>query len=864
MPVIPGASPATAPEQNRGGGEPGANRTGRPFGIIGGTSEMEQTSILIIDDDPNLRTTLADILGAKGYATFAAGDGAEGLACLQGHQIDLALIDLGLPDISGLDVLSRIKADDSSTAVIILTGNATVESAIEATNRGAFSYLLKPYEIDQLMLQIRRAIEKQQADAALRESEAKFRGLLESAPDSMLIVNDRHEILMVNRQFEAMFGYDRAEVIGKDMGMLIPSCLLPNRDAHGDCNHHPTRRRPEQGGEFFARRKDGSEFPVEISQSPLETPNGLIVSAAIRDITERKLYEDQLEYQANHDGLTGLPNRNLLVDRLGQALLAGERHRRQVAVLFADLDHFKVINDSLGHDLGDRLLQIVAERLTTCVRANDTVARQGGDDFVIILSDLTESEDAALVAQKIQLAVNRPVEIDNHNFELSCSIGISIYPKDGRDAPTLLKNADVAMFRVKEQGRGTFQFFTEELNERVVARMTMERCLRRALEHDEFSVHYQPQVDLASGRMIGIEALLRWQSPELGPVSPAGFIPLAEETGLIIPIGEWVLQTACRQNKVWQDRGLLPLTMAVNLSPRQFWHPGLIATVTRVLRDSGLEPRSLELEITEGMVMRDVESALAMLRELKGLGVQLSMDDFGTGYSSLSHLKRFPFDKLKMDISFVREVTSDAGSAAIARTIIAMAHNLSLRVIAEGIETEGQLSYLRAHGCNEMQGFYFSRPLPSPAFEQLLRQERSLCFPPEDRTRPEQTLLLVDDDLLVITVTERILSGEGYRILSATSAREGFELLATNRVGVVLCDQRMPGMSGLEFLRRVKDLYPETVRIALSGYANMAMVTDAINQGAIYKFLTKPVSNALLRQTIKQAFERFESASGEK
>lgn len=674
---------------------------------------MGKAVILIIDDDPNLRKTLADILKVKGYATLVAKDGAEGFAYLQANTVALALIDLGLPDISGLDILSGIKANHPSTAVIILTGNATVESAIEATNRGAFSYLLKPYEIEQLMLQIKRAIEKQQAETALRESEAKFRGLLETAPDGMMLVNDKQEILTVNRQFEVMFGYDRAEIVGRNMAMLIPPRFIHHQEYSEAYIRNPKIRRFGQGGEFYACRKDGSEFPMEISLSPLATPEGLIVSAAVRDITERKRYEAQLEYQANHDGLTGLPNRNLLVDRLNQALLYAERHQRQVAVLFVDLDHFKVINDSLGHDMGDRLLKIVVERLMTCVRVNDTLARQGGDDFVIVLSDLAEGEDAATVAQKIQIAVNQPVAIDTHTFEISCSIGISLYPKDGNDAQTLLKNADGAMFRVKEQGRGAFQFFTDELNERVVARMTMERCLRRALENDELSVHYQPQVDLANGRMTGIEALLRWQTPELGMVSPARFIPLAEETGLIIPIGEWVLKTAGMQNRLWQNAGLSPLTVAVNLSPRQFWHPGLIGTVTQILHDSGLEPRYLELEITEGMVMRDVESALAMLHALKGLGVQLSMDDFGTGYSNLSYLKRFPFDKLKMDISFVREVTTDPGSAAIAKTIIALAHNLNLGVIAEGIETEGQLSYLRTHGCDEMQGFYFSRPLPA-------------------------------------------------------------------------------------------------------------------------------------------------------
>ncbi|MFZ2633160.1 MAG: EAL domain-containing protein [Desulfosalsimonadaceae bacterium] len=822
----------------------------------------KKTVILIIDHDPGARRDLTDSLKVKGYDTLAAGNGADGLALLQNSAVNLALIDLGLRDISGLDLVSQIRADHPSTAMIVLTDNAGLESALEATNRGAFTYLVKPYLIDQLMLKVRRAIEKQQTDAALRESEAKLRDLVELAPDAILIVNDKQEILRVNRQFEEMFGYHRSEVVGKHMGMLIPPRFVHHMDYNRDYIRNPKIRRMGQGKEACALLKDGSELPVEIALSPLETPEGLIVTATIRDITERKRYEAQLEYQANHDWLTGLTNRNLLMDRLSQALLHAEYFRRQVAVLFVDLDHFKLINDSLGFDMGDRILKIAAERLAACVRANDTVARQGGDDFVIVLSDLVESQDAAAMAQKIQAALNQPLEIDTHFFKISCSIGISIYPKDGKDVQTLLKNADVAMFRAKEQGRSIFQFFIDELNDKVVARMTMEKHLRRALENDELSVHYQPQMDMAAGQMTGIEALLRWQSPGLGMVSPADFIPLAEETGLIIPIGEWVLKTACMQNRKLQDAGFPPLVIAVNLSPRQFWYPGILETISRILQDSNLEPRYLELEITEGMVMRDVENAMVMLNELKGLGVQLAMDDFGTGYSNLSYLKRFPFDKIKMDISFVREVTHDPGCAAIAKTIIALAHNLDLRVIAEGIETEGQLSYLRAQHCDEMQGFYFSKPLPCRDLEQLLREGRILVFPKEGNAHPERTLLLVDDEPSILKVIEQVLSKDGYRILSTTSTSRGFEMLATNRVGVVLCDQRMPGMDGIEFLSRVSRIHPETIRIAMSGYADMAMVTGAINQGAIYKFLTKPMDNKLLRQSIAKAFERFETASG--
>jgi diguanylate cyclase (GGDEF)-like protein/PAS domain S-box-containing protein len=824
---------------------------------------MDKAIILIIDHDSSRRKTLADLVTAGGHQTLTAETGAEGLGLLLRYRVALILLDLGPADLPTPELIFRITADFPLTQLILLTDDTSLEAAREATRRGAFCYLIKPYDFDSLQLHVRRAIEQRQTEEALRRSEAKFRTLLESAPDGIVLFDGERKILTVNRQFEAMSGYDRAEVIGNHVGRFIHSGTSQHQNRGGKDIFDPQMSGAGKGGKSYTLRKDGSKFPVDVSLTPLETSKGMAVAATLRDVTERHHYEARLEYLANHDALTGLPNRNLLIDRLGQAMLYGKRLQRQVAVLFVDLDHFKFINDSLGLDIGDRLLRVIAERLRTCVRANDTVARQGGDDFVIVLGDLAASEDAAIVAQKLHEIVRQPLEIDSHSFEITCSIGISLHPKDGQDAQTLLKNADAAMFRAKERGRGTFQFFIGELNDRVVARMTMEKNLRRALENEELSLHYQPQMDLASGKMTGIEALLRWQNPELGMVAPAGFIPLAEETGLIIPIGEWVLQTACRQNRQWQEAGFPPLVMAVNLSPRQFSDPNLIATVSRVLHDSGLAPPCLELEITEGMVMLDIEETLAVLNELKGLGIQLSIDDFGTGYSSLSHLKRFPFDKLKMDISFVREVTHDPGSAAIARTIIALGHNLNLRVLAEGIETEGQLSYLKNHGCDEMQGFYFSRPLPQSDLRQLLVAGRRLLFPKESTSQPTRTLLLVDDEPYIIATMKRVLREDGYLILSAANAAEGFELLATNRVGVVLSDQRMPGMTGIEFLSRVSRLHPETIRIAMSGYADMAMVTSAINEGAIYKFLTKPFDNDMLRQSIATAFKRFEEATRE-
>jgi diguanylate cyclase (GGDEF)-like protein/PAS domain S-box-containing protein len=485
--------------------------------------------------------------------------------------------------------------------------------------------------------------------------------------------------------------------------------------------------------------------------APVRNSDGelLAVIETLEDITERKLYEKQLEYQANHDELTGLPNRNLLNDRIQQALHFSHRNHYQVAVIFVDLDHFKFINDSLGHNTGDSLVKIVAERLSGCIRSGDTVARHGGDEFVIIITDPAAAEHSAVIADKIQRAVSRPFTVSGHEFVITCSIGISIYPRDGEDAQTLMKNADAAMYRAKDLGRNCFQFYAEEMNSRSLGRMTMENHLRRALERSELSVCYQPKVSLHSGLITGMEALARWTNPELGPVSPAKFIPLAEETGLIEPIGEWVLRTACAQSRACQDGGLPPMKVAVNLSARQMKARDLPGLISRILRETGLDPRCLELEITESMVMHDVDRVTDILNELKGMGINLTMDDFGTGYSSLNYLKRFPFDTLKLDQSFVRDITSNPNSAAIARAVVAMAHSLSLKVIAEGVETAGQLKYLRSLDCDELQGYYFSRPVPGAEFQELLRTGPQLELDSEDDHHAERRVPVVDDEATV-------------------------------------------------------------------------------------------------------------------
>jgi len=435
---------------------------------------------------------------------------------------------------------------------------------------------------------------------------------------------------------------------------------------------------------------------------------------------ERKRYQEQLEYQANYDALTGLPNRNLLHDRLRQSVYA-QRFVRSIGVVFLDIDHFKFVNDSLGHNTGDKLLQRVAERLATAVRDGDTVARLGGDEFILILNDQTGQEVIYRAMQRIISKVAEPIEIDGQELLVTASAGISLYPQDGPDVETLLKNADAAMYRAKEKGRNNFQFYTAEMNRQVNERLRMETSLRRALDRNEFELYYQPRIHVENGALVGCEALLRWQHPDLGLTLPERFIGLAEETGLIVPIGDWVLNTACVQVRTWQKEGMPPITVSVNLSMRQFRQEALAASVDDALRRSGLDPRNLEMELTESLVMQDTEAGIRVLERLREIGVELSVDDFGTGHSSLSYLTQLPISALKIDQSFVQAIkgTGQSDEGIVAQAIISLAHNLKLKVVGEGVETGPQFDFLKKHSCDEVQGYHFARPMPAADFERF-------------------------------------------------------------------------------------------------------------------------------------------------
>ncbi len=561
--------------------------------------------------------------------------------------------------------------------------------------------------------------ERKRAEEALRVSEMKFRTLAETSAAAIFI--DRGtRFVYVNSALEEITGYSRKELLAMDLLDVIHPDFRELVKDRGEARLRDERVPPRY--EIKVLTKSGEERWVDVTASLIEFEGEPAVLGTAFDVTDRKQAEETIKHMAYHDSLTDLPNRALFEDRLAVTLAQARRKEQTAAVLFLDLDRFKVVNDTVGHALGDRLLQGVAGRLSGLVREGDTVARAGGDEFTLLLPEVVRSEDAVEVAERVLDALRQPWVLNGHEFRITTSIGIAIYPADGEDADSLLRNADTAMYRAKDQGGDDYKLYTPKMNARIAERLALENSLRHGLERGEFLVYYQPQVDIASGGIVGMEALVRWQHPERGLVFPAEFIPVAEETGLIVPLGAWVLRTACAQNKAWQVAGISPMRVAVNLSARQFQQRDLIEVVHEVLKETGLEARWLQLEITEGVAVQDVEFNITMLRELREMGVQIAIDDFGTGHSSLSYLSRLPIDVVKIDQSFVQDLTTDPNGAAIARSIIVMAHNLKLRVIAEGVETEEQLAFLKKRRCDEMQGYLFSKPAPAEAFEEMLRQ----------------------------------------------------------------------------------------------------------------------------------------------
>ena len=561
---------------------------------------------------------------------------------------------------------------------------------------------------------------------ALERSYKSKKTILDSMPYGVIVIGRDKKIRSANQSALTLMGYaSEAEVTG----MVCNKTLCPAQA--GKCPILDLKEKVDHSERVLLTR-DGRRIPILKTVVPMELDGEDVLLEAVIDITERKQSEEKIRSLALYDGLTGLPNRTFYKELLVRAIAIAQRRRKPLATLFIDLDFFKRINDTLGHSDGDRLLQAVAERLVSCVRISDSVARPeedaaastvsrlGGDEFIVLLNELSDAKYAALVAHRILDDLLSPFMLSGQEVVISASIGISLYPLDGGDPEALLKNADIAMYQAKEQGRNNFQFYSPAMNKTALERLTLENDLRKALERQEFLLYYQPKVDIPTRRIIGVEALIRWKHATRGLVSPVEFIPLAEETGLIVPIGEWVLRTACAQNKAWQAAGFSPIAMSVNLSNRQFGQKDLVDTVVGILKTVDTDPRYLELEITESTIMHDPDKAIAALHKLKGMGIAVSIDDFGTGYSSLNYLRRLPLDCLKIDRSFIMNIITNPDDAAITAAVVAMAHSLKLRVVAEGVETEEQLAFLRGLGCDEAQGYLFSRPVPADEFARLI------------------------------------------------------------------------------------------------------------------------------------------------
>jgi len=626
------------------------------------------------------------------------------------------LVDLLLPDCQGIATFDRLFHAAPQIPILVLSAAQDEEVAKLSVQHGAQDYLLKSH-LDAYLLSkaLGSMIERAAIAEALFNEQERAQVTLNSIGDAVMSTDVWAQVTYLNVVAEALTGWSRKEAAGhpvEEVLRLIDAstrAVTQNPVALAIRENKPIVLSPN----CVLVRRDGVEADIEDSTAPIHDRHGRVTGAVMvfHDVSATRALSGRMLHLAQHDGLTDLPNRILFSDRLTEAIAAAHRYRRRLAVLFLDLDRFKHVNDSLGHQIADRVLQSVASRLHACVRASDTVARQGGDEFVILLSEVTHAQDAAVSAEKILQVVRTLRRIDEHDLHLTASIGIATYPDDGADAETLLRNADLAMYHAKDNGRNNHQFFTTDMNRRTVERQSLEVDLRLALENQEFELFYQPKVSLATGAITALEALIRWHHPERGLVSPAQFIPVAEACGVIVPIGQWVMREACRQTRAWRDAGLPPVRIAINVSPRELREKDFVATVRATLAEAGLEPDNLELELTETFLMQDSTLTGTVLQALKGLGVTLALDDFGTGYSSLSHLRRFPIDTLKIDQSFVRDLATDADDANIVSAMISMGESLHMRVVAEGVETRDQLAFLQELGCPEAQGYYFSRPV---------------------------------------------------------------------------------------------------------------------------------------------------------
>ncbi|MDY7566677.1 EAL domain-containing protein [Pseudomonas sp. RTC3] len=699
-------------------------------------------TVLIVDDDPQVRKLLELLLQHEGYRTRTAVSGEQALATIKYAQPDLILLDVMMPGMDGCQVASHLKAnaETSSIPIIMLTALSDRSSRLAALEAGVEEFLSKPVDRAELWLRVRNLLRLKTFGDLLRKHSAKledqvqqrsadlqqFRAAMDVTADAITLIH-RSTLRFVEFNASAcdMLGYSREELLQMCPGELDGSSTADLQVLFDDII---TGQNANELTETQLRCKNGSHVQVEIRRQAYRSGEEWIIVGVVRDITERKEADKRLLHMAHYDALTGLPNRTQFYATLQITLAQAADNGWQVAVLFIDLDHFKNVNETFGHAIGDELLRQLSNRLVQCVNIRDTVGRLGGDEFALILMTQDGQKGATSMVNKVREELRVPFHLKGHEVSVTASIGIALYPDDDAAPDTLIKFADTAMYRAKQAGRDSYRFFTAEMNTEVLARLDLETALRKAVENEEFVLHYQPKVRLSDGRVCGLEALLRWERPGHGLISPNAFIPALEETGMIIQVGKWIIATACQQIAQWQRSGIGPVQVSVNVSARQFNEGELWTDIIRALTDNHVAADLLELELTESSLMINTERTIVSLQKLRGLGIKVSIDDFGTGYSSLSYLRRFQIDTLKIDISFIREVTVNSEDAAIVLAIIHLAHSLKLDVIAEGVETVEQMDFLLRNHCDQIQGYLFSRPLGLHAIDQLLREDKRLTL----------------------------------------------------------------------------------------------------------------------------------------
>jgi len=683
-------------------------------------------NVLIVDDLDVNRSLVRNALKAGNYNITEAANGEQALQCIEHTEFDVVLLDIMMPGIDGAEVCRHVRNDmhNDLLPIIMVTALDDPEGIGIAFQAGANDYIAKPFSKYELSTRVKSFVERRRIEKELLDKKDYIDAVMENMRDGVITIDDKGQVDSFNSAAERLFNFTQEQIIGQHIKSLltIPGYKLYQDYLVAMWEQDESDKIDVVPLELEGLRKDGTTFPMDLLLSEMTLGDRHLVIGNVHDTSRRKQDEERMLYLANFDDLTGLPNRNLFKDRLQHSLERAQRSQQFVALFYLDLDDFKRINDTLGHQVGDELLKAVAGRLNTCVRKSDTVARIGGDEFALVLEGVDDIDSATFTADKIVESMNTSITLDRHEIYVTCSIGIVLYPVDTTSTEDMLKDADAAMYRAKGLGKNRYQFYKPDMNTRSLEHLLLETSLRRALNKEEFLLYYQPQLDVESGKIVAMEALLRWQHPEKGMLPPIDFIPLLEETGLIVPIGEYVLRAACMQNMSWQQQGMEPRIVSVNLSAKQFDDPGLIQKIENILTETGLNPNYLELEITESSIMRDVDSCVEKFKTLDAMGISIAIDDFGTGYSSLAYLRQFPIDTLKIDRSFVVDATRSEDGLAIPKAIIGMAQALNMKVVAEGVETDDQLKIFTREKCHSIQGYYFSRPLAVEQMTDLLKK----------------------------------------------------------------------------------------------------------------------------------------------